>query len=234
MTQSIYYDELIQHAKAQFSSERGFNKAIITIAEQINRTGFESFLHFKSHFDNYQPVHPLDMINGTAEPDQLATEAVLVNVLKHVTVMPKEPLIGTNQPLYRGCEVSPDKLIQEDGYTRNNGQRRLFKHQLSTQKSIFISASKQLQIACEFAMQGDGGRFVYRLNPLGAISCNDYFSPARAHGSEDEFVFVRRLPAGLITGVAWAHDVDTLATDFYPLNAYRSLYQVLYANGYIA
>ncbi len=203
------------------------------IVNYINAGGYGELVLFKSYFEGFVPLSTLDVINGTGDQNVRNDEMVLRDVISHITVFPSENKNSEIQTLYRGCNANPQVLIERDGYTRNNGQRILYEHQSSTQKSIFISATTELNIACEFACQGEAGNWVYRIAPGKALSCNEYFSPIHLHFSEHEYVFVRRLPVSQITDIAWALDTHGQVTDFYPLHEHMKLSEDLIKRGIV-
>lgn len=215
-------ENLTARAKSTDISKEDFKKTTAQIVEIINNNGIEALDLFKKEFLDYNPVSMLDYINGTALVQDTISEKILHAVLSGVTVPPK-----TCSPdklpnfLYRGCYLSPSTLKKQNGYLRKTGERSLYKHQESTLKSVYISTTSELSIACEFAMQSDrrgdgcGGHWVYKIKPDGSSSCNDHFAPIRLHSSEHEYVFTEQLLYSQIVGVAWARDCDNLATNFY-------------------
>lgn len=205
-------------------SEEKFNEFIRKIADAINVQGITALDTFKGCFQDYRRVSDIEVINNSAPIQDRINEALLAGVLRAVTVAPKK-CKPRELPdcLYRGCNISPPMLRKEGGYHRAEGERSLFKHQESTVRSVYISTTTELTIACEFAMQsirkqGGGGNWVYKIDPVGAASCNEHFSPITLHDSENEYVFTHHLPVSKIIGVAWAEDIETLATDFYPFD----------------
>lgn len=218
------------------------DKELASLIEQtaatINDGGIELFKAFKQNFKDFRPLSIHQLFDGTAPPQDERKEVLLSSVLQKITVPPeKSKAHDLPKFLYRGCSLNPLQLRRQNGYCRLDGERSLYKHQMATGRSIYISATSKLSIACEFAMQserrGGGGHWVYRISPINASSCNDHLSPLRLHASESEYVFTKHLPFEQIESVAWARNCDELETDFYSIDDAHYLLRELVIKGIV-
>jgi hypothetical protein len=88
---------------------------------------------------------------------------------------------------------------------------------MSTGGSIYVGASKNLNIALEFACQSPI-RLVYKIATKNSICVNEFLSPGGVHREEEEVVFPYQIPLHLIEEVAIAKNWNALATGFIPIN----------------
>lgn len=204
-------------------TEKNFTNCIYRITEIINQNGTAAFDCFKSIFHDFKQSSFREALKDEYQID----ERILASVLQNITV---EPQVCSSsevpKTLYRACNATPMELIDSHGYCRPTGEKSLLKHQQSTVRSIFISTSSDLKVACEFAStnlcNGKLG-FVYQINPKGAASCHQYLHPYRFYQSENEYVFTRHLPLENILGVSWVKSSTELATRFYKLEQHKQL-----------
>jgi hypothetical protein len=238
MLNTDFLSHLVSQARNPELTSREFEKLISEIAEYVNHFGTDAFEAFKGHFTDFKRLSWAETLSGEGDPKVRANELLLASVLRRLTVRP-ESTAPNKLPefLYRGCLVSPNEILEQDGYLRTAGERSLFQHQESTGRSVFISATSELAMACEFAMKGareQKGQWVYKIQPKNAVSCNEYFSPYSIYSSENEYVFIERLPAAQIVGVAWAKNADELGTDFYALQQHNLLIRDMVDRGYVS
>ncbi|APD92130.1 hypothetical protein BM525_19805 (plasmid) [Alteromonas mediterranea] len=217
-------------------NEKELAALIEQTAATINEGGIELFKAFKQNFKDFRPLSIQQLFDGTASPQDERKEVLFSSVLQKITVPPeKSKAHDLPKSLYRGCSLNPLQLRRQNGYCRLDGERSLYKHQMATGRSIYISATSKLSIACEFAMQserrGGGGHWVYQINPINASSCNDHLSPLRFHAGESEYVFTKHLPFEQIESVAWARNCDELETDFYSIDDAHYLLRELVIKG---
>lgn len=136
------------------------DKELASLIEQtaatINDGGIELFKAFKQNFKDFRPLSIHQLFDGTAPPQDERKEVLLSSVLQKITVPPeKSKAHDLPKFLYRGCSLNPLQLRRQNGYCRLDGERSLYKHQMATGRSIYISATSKLSIACEFAMQSE-------------------------------------------------------------------------------
>ncbi|MCP4056509.1 scabin-related ADP-ribosyltransferase [Pseudoalteromonas sp. Angola-18] len=225
----------LEKLRASNEGQEAFDVSLAALIQQINNLGNEGVLAFKKAFSGF--IRPslgqyLES-DGQSIPGQ-KDDYILGSVFRGINILP-EPSSKSVLPkyVYRGCGINPEQVIRANGFYYNSGESNLMKHQESTIKSIFISATTNMQIAREFACQHPG-RWVYKISSHNSISVNDYFSPYYLHQGEGEVVFIKKVPLHHIKGVAWAKDWDVMETDFYPIDQWASLVSELVNKGVIS
>ena len=205
-------------------AQNAFDVLLGDLIQQVNDLGNEGVLAFKKAFDGFIRPSLREYVenDGQQIPGQ-KDDYILGSVFRGIDILPEPSDKGVlPEYVYRGCKLNPQQVIQANGYYFKSGESNLMKHQESTVKSIYISATTNMQIAREFACQHPG-RWVYKISTENAVCINDYFAPYHVHHGEGEVAFINELPLSQIKGVAWAKDWDSMATEFYPIDNWKQL-----------
>ena len=227
--------DTLEKLRASDETQDTFNVLLADLIQQINQLGNEGVLAFKKAFDGFIRPSLREYIENDGQPiPGQKDDYILGEVFSNIDVLPV-PSDKKTLPdyVYRGCKLNPEQVIKADGYSYLSGESNLMKHQESTVKSIYISATSNMRIAREFACQYPG-RWVYKISTENAVCVNDYFAPYYVHHGEGEVAFINKLPLSQIKGVAWAKDWDEMATDFYPIGQWKNLLIELVKKGIVS
>lgn len=214
----------LEKLRASNEGQEAFDVSLAALIQQINNLGNEGVLAFKKAFSGFIRPSLREYFENDGQPiPGQKDDYILGSVFRGIDIIP-EPSSKSVLPeyVYRGCALNPEQVIKANGYSYKSGESNLVKHQESTIKSIYISATTNMHIAREFACQYPG-RWVYKISTENAVCVNDYFAPYYVHHGEGEVVFINELPLSQIKGVAWAKDWDEMATDFYPIDQWMNL-----------
>lgn len=225
----------LEKLRASNEGPEAFDVSLAALIQQINNLGNEGVLAFKKAFSGFIRPTLGELLESDGQPlPGQNDDYILGSVFRGINILP-EPSSKSVLPeyVYRGCGINPEQVIKENGFCYNSGESNLMKHQESTIKSIYISATTNMQIAREFACQHPD-HWVYKISTQNSISVNDYFSPYYLHHGEGEVVFIKEIPLYQIKGVAWAKDWDVMETDFYPIDQWMSLVSELANKGIIS
>ncbi|WJD61548.1 scabin-related ADP-ribosyltransferase [Pseudomonas kurunegalensis] len=144
--------------------------------------------------------------------------APLYAILKDLDFIPS---VTAKQKLpacvYRGESRNPFEILKVGGFRPLGTQKGVIRHKAFTSESIYISATRSLPIAIEFASQ-HGSKWVYKLKPDNGICVNDFLHPVTLHQAEMEIIFPHHVPVEQIQGVAIADTYNSLATQFFTLD----------------
>ena len=122
--------------------------------------------------------------------------------------------------VYRGCCDPPNRAASY-GLSlppRKNPTTSIVEHKRHTSSSIYVSCSKSISIAHEFAVSVSSRlrarSFIYKIKSNGAIDCQKWFSPAREfHSAEQEVLFPYHIPPELLV----AYSEPCMPPDFQQL-----------------
>jgi len=215
-------------------NQGAIDDSLDVLIEQINQLGNKGVIAFKEAFSGFVRPTGQDYFKEDGQPVKgQKDDYILGQVFKNIKVLPK-PSDKSILPeyVYRGCSLNPEQVIKAKGYSFNTGESNLMEHQLSTIKSIYISATSDIGIAREFACK-HSGRWVYKISTENAVCVNDYLAPYHVHQGEGEVVFINQIPLSQIKAVAWAKDYREMATDFYPIEQRKELLVELVQKGII-
>lgn len=134
--------------------------------------------------------------------------------------------------VYRGANTSPAQLINAGGFTANGSTKSILRHKKETGSSIYVSTSKDLNIAIEHACQYPL-KWVYKLDSANGICTTAFLAPINLHAMEKEVIFRYEIPFSQVKEVAVASGWGKLATEFYPLNEHLTLIEELIKLGLV-
>lgn len=110
--------------------------------------------------------------------------------------------------VYRGTQDGFHDVFQK-GFVATGDDSHVVRHKSETGSSIYISASKQLQIAVEHAQASTQGLIVC-LRSEHAVDCKKWYAPvSESLAMEEEVFYVRQVPVSEIVGVSWLSRPDT-------------------------
>jgi len=124
--------------------------------------------------------------------------------------------------VYRGDKKNPFEVVADGGFKALGKSKNIIYHKSFTCESLYVSTSKSLHIALEFA-HSNNANWVYKIKSNNGICTNDFLTPVKLHQDEDEVVFPYEVQMSQIDGVAIVADLDSLATAFFPLNAIQAI-----------
>lgn len=126
--------------------------------------------------------------------------------------------------IYRGERYNPKQIIEAGGMFRGGGTKSILEHKETTGSGIYISASKNLNIAIEHAVQYPMG-WVYKIKSVGGICVNSFLEPFGGHlRMEEEVVYPYKVSLENIISVGLSVKWEEMATEFYPLSEVDALY----------
>lgn len=129
-----------------------------------------------------------------ASAETKAVDAPGTNGVK-INDIPPHVRYTESGPLYRGDGRPPEELFNK-GFDARGTDRDLARYQLENNDSIYISTSKSMGVAEDFAkMQGPGG-YVYEINPRGlqGVDVNATLGRESILAHEVEIAILGRIP----------------------------------------
>lgn len=104
--------------------------------------------------------------------------------------------------VYRGCLESPTKVVSKglNLGPRDNPTKSIVEHKRNTGSSVYVSCSKDLEIAAEFAQSLENkysqSAYIYQIRALDGIDCQSWFAPVvEFHAEEKEVLFPHHIPS---------------------------------------
>ena len=136
---------------------------------------------------------------------------VTIQILACVNEVPTAGNFSPDEEfVYRGCAESPKVacLTGLPATSQVNPTLSLYNHKLQTGMSIYVSCTKSLAVAAEFAASINGRlevpTWIYKIKSAGGIDCKKWFYPGlELHAAEEEVVFDRLIPREAIVGYSF-------------------------------
>ena len=104
--------------------------------------------------------------------------------------------------VYRGCLESPTEVASKglNLGPRDNPTKSIVEHKRNTGSSVYVSCSKDLEIAVEFAQSLENkytrSAYIYQIRALDGIDCQSWFAPVvEFHAEEKEVLFPHHIPS---------------------------------------
>ncbi|MBD8570709.1 hypothetical protein IFT86_16935 [Pseudomonas syringae] len=149
--------------------------------------------------------------------------ACLYTIMKELDFIPPRSS-QSKLPLYvfRGDKKNPFEVVAQGGFIAYGTSKNIVSHKFFTSESLYVSTSKDLSIALEFA-HSHNANWIYKIKSDNGICTNDFLAPVELHQDEEEVIFPHRVPTSQIEGVAIVADLNSLATKFFPLDAVQEI-----------